>query len=162
MLHPKSFGGFILSLLLISTLVIFSLGNTKCGGSSATGAPSLTDRAFRAIGAIPGIVRTVAPNANSNLFNVLDVAGNAFSEFVNNPTASAFQHFENIWNSSARTELLGLNKTAISGIVSGVDILLTQIDVPAVRPGSRSSGSARVAFRFKEADVKRLEEAVRQ
>jgi hypothetical protein len=137
----------------LSVILLAVLSLTACPKSTD---PGLGGRVVRSIKAIPSVVRVVAPNASPKVFKVLDLGSQAFSEFVDNPTSSNWQHALNIWNNEIKPELLALNKTVLNGIIAGVDILLAQVVAPP-----DTSGDAQVVVAFKESDVKNLEAQIK-
>lgn len=138
-----------LSILLIAILLFVSTG-FKCGSQ-----PPLSQRAARAVSAIPSVVRVLFPNAHPSVLNAIDAAGVAFSEFSSNQTASGWQKATSAWY-AAKPLLVSLNNSRINQIIAVVEILIGQVTIDAPPEGSK--GIAKVRIEFKEADVKRLEE----
>lgn len=135
--------------------------NTNAGNSNnvQTG-PALEERAVRAVGAIPSVVRVLFPNANPSALATIDTAGTIFNEFLNNPTASKWQKAVDAWG-KARLNLLNFNNQRLNSIIAVVDILLTQVTVPEPPPNSKAMPrDVQVKAAFNEDDVKRLEELV--
>lgn len=146
--HFKQIRIFSLSLVVGATLLL-------------TGCPKgdLAGRAARAVGAIPGVVRILFPNAEKAALDDLDLAVSAFNAFINDKTSDKWQKALNLWNDTAKPRLLKFNSTRLSQIVAVTDILLSQVIVPT---GSMESvGDEPIVVKFSEVDVKRLEELVK-
>jgi hypothetical protein len=161
-MRTKSYLHFIGSLFLVFTIVTGTLVTTGCpsnsnNANSNTTGLTLEQRVVRAVGAIPGVVRSLFPSLAPDVMGVLDAAGSAYNAFFVNPTSSNWQNAQNAW-AEAKPKLLSLESQTVRDIVAAVDVLDTQIIVPATI-GSRSSGHVQV--KFKESDVKHLEELVK-
>lgn len=147
-----------LSILLLTVLILSTTGFKGCGSNSNSTQMSLAERAVKAVAAVPSVVRVLFPNADPSTLSMVDAAGRAFSEFLDNKTADGWSKAEAAWN-GAKPLLQRFNNSRLNQIVAVVDILLSQVTVPPSVPGAKSIPVVRMEF--KEASVKELEDLVR-
>lgn len=138
---------FILSMFLVFVLV-FQLA---CG---------LPARVAKAVGAIPAVVKIVVPNVSPTVTAVLESGVAAFKVFASNQTVSNWQKAQTLWNDSVKPALEKFNNSRLNLIIAAVDILIGQVEIPTM-DFNDSPDKVKVKAKFNEADIKKLEELVK-
>lgn len=138
--------------------VVLAFVTSACPGE---GQAELRTRVVRAVGAIPEVVRVLAPDTDPKVLDAVDAGVALFNAFASDPTARKWSLAVDGWNAHVKGRLLALNNERIRQIVLVTDILIGQVIVPETKATRGAAGPEKVKTEFEEKNVKALERLVR-